>query len=87
MKKEDLKNKFEKEFSNQFCSVDFKDGYKCVHFYKNPAMYLKSINAFGQGEDYFYGRVEGNKFIEEEPKFQYVLDKPLTEEEFNILFS
>jgi len=87
MTKEDVKKKFVKYYNNEFSAVDVVNGVKTIKVYNSPSVYLKAITTFGEGKDFFYGRIENGKYIEEEPDSYYALDVGLTEEEFKILFS
>ena len=87
MVREELRGKFTKYYDNEFSAVEIVNGVKTVRVFKNPSVYLKAITTFGEGKDFFYGRVENGKFIEEEPHGYWMTDTGLTDEEFKTLFS
>lgn len=77
-----LEDLFEKRCSNEFLTTD-KSGR--VKWYSNPSMYLASINAYNEGKSSFYGSLVNGKFILENPRYEYILKKPLNEKEYSYL--
>lgn len=74
-----LDDLFEKRCTNEFDAVG-KLGE--VKIYINPSMYLASINAYNEGKKTFYGCTIDGKFVVQEPRYEYVLKKPLSEKEY-----
>lgn len=74
-----LDDLFERKCTNEFDAVGRLDE---VKVYTNPSMYLASINAYNEGKRTFYGCMIDGKFVVQEPKYEYVLKKPLNEKEY-----
>ena len=74
---------FEKKCINENMCMDERTGR--VVIYRNPSMYLASINAYNEGKKCFYGSLSHGKFIAEEPKYEYRLKRPLNEKEYAYL--
>lgn len=85
---EELKKKFRKVCTNRLHSTK-PDG--SMQWYRHPDLYKFSKEAYEKGEVFFYTEPEdperpnGNQKLCE-PKYEYVLDEGLTEEEFVSLF-
>lgn len=78
-----LEDFFEKRCSNEYSCLDAGTGRVVV--YRQSSLYLASINAYNEGKKVFYGSLKDGKFIAEEPKYEYVLKRPLNEKEYKYL--
>ena len=74
-----IEDLFERKCTNGF---DTTGRFGEVKHYSNPSMYLASINAYNEGKSAFYGCTINGKFVEQEPRYEYVLKKPLNEKEY-----
>ena len=74
-----IEDLFERKCTNEFSSTGTLGG---VKHYPNPSMYLASIKAYNEGKSAFYGCMINGRFVTQEPKYEYLLKKPLNEKEY-----